>query len=628
MAEFAQVLIRAKDETKTAFDSASKNMRGLQADASRLNSLLGALGVGVSVAGLAAFAKSGIDAADALNDLSARTGVGVKTLADYKLAATLADTSLDSLAKGIQRLTLSIGQAEAGGKVQAKALQTLGISARDPQQAFEQLADAVANSNDPIRTNAALNDVLGRSYTELLPLLQGGAKGLRDSAAASASFSDAMVRLAPDAAKLNDQLDVLRNNIAGVAANVLSRLVPSFNEWIAVGQEVVKTGSLLDKVRFFALGNASDEMVGRVRKMAAEAAAAAKKSREAIGKINAPNTIAEPAKKTRATARVASDPLASLLGSTDIGKLAAFDKTVAQLNARFDGGRKNTELYTQAMTKLVETTFSANFTEFNKQLAEQEETQRLVDEHLKSTTDELREQDQAWIDAGKAIEEQYKPGLVQLEERLGYLDELFRRNLISAEALSAGYADAFDSVGKSTDKAASEMDSFAKTAAENIQNSFADFLFDPFDKGLKGMLQGFGHMVQRMIADAVAARLLFGDLSKGGSGDGAVGGWLKAAGTLFGFADGGVAAYGRPVALPRFAGGGVSNSAAIFGEAGPEAAVPLPDGRHIPVKMMGGGGNTYIVNVNGSNNAPDVRRAAGQGMREALGMMNGAQRYA
>lgn len=52
------------------------------------------------------------------------------------------------------------------------------------------------------------------------------------------------------------------------------------------------------------------------------------------------------------------------------------------------------------------------------------------------------------------------------------------------------------------------------------------------------------------------------------------------------FAKGGVFVPGmgsKP--LKRFAGGGMSNGAAIFGEAGPEAAVPLPDGRSIPVSL-------------------------------------------
>ncbi|KQP04884.1 hypothetical protein ASF28_18835 [Methylobacterium sp. Leaf99] len=37
--------------------------------------------------------------------------------------------------------------------------------------------------------------------------------------------------------------------------------------------------------------------------------------------------------------------------------------------------------------------------------------------------------------------------------------------------------------------------------------------------------------------------------------------------------------------LPKYAGGGVTNQPSIFGEAGPEAAVPLPDGRRIPVTL-------------------------------------------
>lgn len=64
-----------------------------------------------------------------------------------------------------------------------------------------------------------------------------------------------------------------------------------------------------------------------------------------------------------------------------------------------------------------------------------------------------------------------------------------------------------------------------------------------------------------------------------------VGGLLGMAFGGFKFADGGVMTSSGPRKLPRYAAGGVSRSAAIFGEAGPEAAVPLPDGRRIPVAL-------------------------------------------
>lgn len=68
----------------------------------------------------------------------------------------------------------------------------------------------------------------------------------------------------------------------------------------------------------------------------------------------------------------------------------------------------------------------------------------------------------------------------------------------------------------------------------------------------------------------------------GGAGGGGILGGLF---SIFGLAKGGIVANSRPQPLKTFARGGVSSSAAIFGEAGPEAAVPLPDGRSIPVKF-------------------------------------------
>jgi tape measure domain-containing protein len=67
------------------------------------------------------------------------------------------------------------------------------------------------------------------------------------------------------------------------------------------------------------------------------------------------------------------------------------------------------------------------------------------------------------------------------------------------------------------------------------------------------------------------------------------------------FAGGGVMTENGPMPLKRYAAGGVANSPqiAMFGEGSrPEAYVPLPDGRSIPVTMSGqGGGVNVVVNV-------------------------------
>lgn len=71
-------------------------------------------------------------------------------------------------------------------------------------------------------------------------------------------------------------------------------------------------------------------------------------------------------------------------------------------------------------------------------------------------------------------------------------------------------------------------------------------------------------------SDRVISGLFSGGMSKDG------GGFLSGLAGLFGSAT-----------LPKFADGGISRGPAIFGEAGPEAAVPLPDGRRIPVQLQG-----------------------------------------
>ncbi len=74
-------------------------------------------------------------------------------------------------------------------------------------------------------------------------------------------------------------------------------------------------------------------------------------------------------------------------------------------------------------------------------------------------------------------------------------------------------------------------------------------------------------------------------------------GWL---GSLAGFANGGIMTPMGPMPLNAYAGGGVASSpqVALFGEGRmPEAYVPLPDGRSIPVQMRGGGGGGSVFHM-------------------------------
>lgn len=146
-----------------------------------------------------------------------------------------------------------------------------------------------------------------------------------------------------------------------------------------------------------------------------------------------------------------------------------------------------------------------------------------------------------------------------------------------------------------------DLEEFGKSAARNIQSAFAEFLFDPFDQGLDGMLKGFVDTVRKMIAEAQAAQLakrLFGSLA-GGEGDGIFGsifgaGSSEGSGGLFDgfFADGG---YIRP------------GHFGIAGEEGAEIIMGGKAGATVIPKDKIGGGNTYNIDARGADQGAVAR---------------------
>ena len=140
------------------------------------------------------------------------------------------------------------------------------------------------------------------------------------------------------------------------------------------------------------------------------------------------------------------------------------------------------------------------------------------------------------------------------EERTDFLDQANQRlkdGLIDAILEGENFADVLGNVAKMLAKAALEAALFGE---------------GPFGGGGGGLLGG-----------------LFGGGDRGGGG-GLLGGLFS----FFGFAKGGVMTGKGPAPLRAYSGGGVANTpqTAVFGEGDmPEAYVPLPDGRTIPVTL-------------------------------------------
>ena len=104
---------------------------------------------------------------------------------------------------------------------------------------------------------------------------------------------------------------------------------------------------------------------------------------------------------------------------------------------------------------------------------------------------------------------------------------------------------------------------------------------------------------------------------------GGIGRWIGAR-----FATGGIMTDRGPVPLKKYASGGIATSPqlAIFGEGRmPEAYVPLPDGRRIPVAMQSGGGGNVSVNVSVDASGSQVSGSPSQGDQLGRAIANAVQ---
>lgn len=270
-----------------------------------------------------------------------------------------------------------------------------------------------------------------------------------------------------------------------------------------------------------------------------------------------------------------------------------------------------------------------------RDLGDMDAAKKLGDMQNKTFDDRIKAEAKAAADARKKAAEdeekyldEFAKGLVRREELMREYrdsvidgttaDKMFgqmQRDLIDEEtgslkqSLDDFAAAGIDTVGQILDeseRASKELSIYADQAARNMQDAFADFLFDPFDKGVKGMLKGFIDVTRRMIAEQAAAKLFGGGFGKFLTG---------AVGSLFG--GGGGTPTSANFSGPRAAGGPVSGGKSyLIGERGPELFTPGTSG-HITPNHALGVGVVQNITVDARGATVDAIRAIPAAMAEA-----------
>ncbi|WP_305073468.1 hypothetical protein [Propionivibrio sp.] len=664
--------------TRMAHESAKRMEASFSGIGSALSRSFGGFALGATVAAGAAMVKMSkdvVDAGDALAKMSVRTGIAVEELSKLQYAASLSDVSNEDLAGSLGRLNKVLGEAADGSKEATAALARFGIApgATNAAEAFAQIADRVKNTSDQTKIASAMNDVFGRSWATLVPMIKNGSDGLKEAGDELERMGGVISGdLAKSSEQFNDNLTRLNKTFDAMKIAIGNDLVPWLTKLSNEFLSARKAGlTFWESVTELGLSNpfksAGDQIVGITKqiedlrkKMSGEGMSAKRiadfglpdysqeikqleKVREYYKTLN--NLSVDSVKDRWMPQVTGAEGITGTSTTSGRAKNTKADDPLADflsdLEARLKPAEQALEAFRQM--QLDAAVSSADLTAAEKKLYDlinSPEWATMADPWKVLVTAQF----EAANSAEKAATEQAKltallaatPTAKQQElvDITILLDKAFKDGRISAEQLSEAVSAAAGTATDSMQQATDTINTFAEQAARNMQDALADFLFDPFDEGLDGMLKGFGETLQKMIAQAVAADIakkVFGKAG-GGEGEGLLGAGLNWVSGLFANADGGVyaspglSAYSgqvvsRPTVFPFASGIG------LMGEAGPEAILPLKRGSDGKLGVSSGGSPVNItVNVTGTT-APDVRRAAGQGAREALAALNSAQRY-
>lgn len=178
---------------------------------------------------LVALAQRGLDYASSLGEVSQQLGVTTRDYQVYAYAASQAGIEQETMDKGLQKLTVTLGKARLGAEAPTKALDALGIKLSDLEgktagEAIPLIADGLGKISDPAKRAALEVELFGKAGQKLDTLLAGGRGQIDELARAAADLglvlSDEEIANADATAdKLAEVKQVLEANVARVVAD-------------------------------------------------------------------------------------------------------------------------------------------------------------------------------------------------------------------------------------------------------------------------------------------------------------------------------------------------------------------------------------------------------------------------
>lgn len=572
-------ITRLQKDMNQAKSIVGSSMAKIESAVGMAKSALGALGIGLGVGYFVSLTKGAIDAADKINDLSQSTGIAVQALGQYKLATEQSGTTLEGLARGVKGLAIAF--TEHGGELKAA-----GINATTTDGRMRQLAEMFSKMPDGIEKTTLAVKLFGKAGMDLIPMLNMGAAGLDEASEKSAKYAAVMATLAPQADKFNDTMAELGMASKVVGLSLINDALPAMTR-IAAAMALAAHESGALKAAWVGFGGIAWEGVF--------------KPLTALIKGTTANLMELNAKMLR----FFGDNKGA---AYEFQRAARLWKEVAALEDTASAAAPKKEFDQAGWMANYKKMMGALGVGSGERAKADAELKKLLDLGTKGEIDALIEREKAWREEQNAINDLRNAGydedakLIALGMK-GEEDAAVARTQLRQQELIA-----INDFRNAEAAKLTEMGEFAREAARGIQRGFSDGLFDIMQGKFDNMGDRFKSMIDRMVADALAAKLaaaMFGDMDKTGN----IGGWI---GTAMKFFGGGKAG-----------GGAVSGgSSYLVGERGPELFTPGTSGNITPNDRLGGSVNvTNVFQITGPTDRrsqAQIATAAGEGVQRAM----------
>lgn len=175
---------------------------------------------------------------DTVDKQSQRLGMTEKSYQEWAYILSQNGANISSLTAGMRTLTNAVDNAKNGAKAATSAFSKLGISVDDlngltGEEQFSLVISRLQGMSDETERNAVANDVLGRSYQTLIPLLNQDADSVEKLRQKANDTNQILDEKGVEAAvNYTDAIDTLRRSIDGFKHNLGAELLPIITEFI------------------------------------------------------------------------------------------------------------------------------------------------------------------------------------------------------------------------------------------------------------------------------------------------------------------------------------------------------------------------------------------------------------